>query len=78
MKKSLYLTETKHYLVYKTLIFLLFYPSYHQHIGFLRKCFYICFLSLSFSGLKGKMHTDGIATYYLRNFFGKKLKLLQC
>lgn len=26
MKKSLYLKETKHYLVYKTFIFLLFFP----------------------------------------------------
>lgn len=47
MKKSLYLTETKHSLVYNILI-LLFLSFYHQHICFSRGDFtFVDFLGLS-------------------------------
>lgn len=60
MKKSLYITETRHSLVYKTLILLLFFllpPAYQ----FFREWFYICFLGLSSLGQKCKMNMDRTA-----------------
>lgn len=70
MKKSLYLTETKHTLICKILILLLFFSVTSM-------CFsrgdYICGFLRPFC-LGAEMHLGRTATYHLRTFLQEKLK----
>lgn len=70
MKKSLYITETRHSLVYKALI-LLFFPPTTSISVFQGVALHLCFLGLSSLGQKGKMNMDRIAAQSSQEFFLK-------
>lgn len=79
MKKSLYLTETTHSLVYKILILLLFFffppvtSIYVFQVVVLRSWI---FLGPSSLEQKDRMYLGRTAAYHLRTFFGEELKLI--